>query len=109
MSASAAGIGARSAAATPTTSDAVTRFIARTLTADRATQLRSPAQWDCYAGAPAWSASTCRLASKSPAPEPIRRKDLTDIRAWASKNGHTVSTRGRISADVIAANETASA
>lgn len=50
---------------------------------------------------------TGRSTAKTPAP--IRRNDLTDIRAWASKNGHTVSTRGRISADVIAAYDAASA
>nr|WP_062989338.1 Lsr2 family protein [Nocardia salmonicida] len=53
--------------------------------------------------------STGRLATKIPASAPIRRNDLADIRAWASKNGHTVSTRGRISTEVIAAYEAASA
>ncbi|MFD3427303.1 histone-like nucleoid-structuring protein Lsr2 [Nocardia fluminea] len=52
---------------------------------------------------------TSRIAAKTPASAPTRRNDLTDIRTWASKNGHTVSTRGRISADVIAAYEAASA
>ncbi|MGW6621915.1 Lsr2 family DNA-binding protein [Nocardia sp. NPDC055002] len=53
--------------------------------------------------------STDRLTAKTPASAPIRRNDLTDIRAWASKNGHTVSPRGRISTEVIAACEAASA
>ena len=52
---------------------------------------------------------TGRLTAKSAPPTPIRRGDLTDIRAWASKNGHTVSTRGRISGEIIAAYEAASA
>ncbi|GGN97868.1 histone-like nucleoid-structuring protein Lsr2 [Nocardia rhizosphaerihabitans] len=52
---------------------------------------------------------TSRLTAKTAAPAPIRRNDITDIRAWASNNGHTVSTRGRISADVIAAYDAASA
>lgn len=51
--------------------------------------------------------STGRLAAKTSASAPIRRHDLADIRAWASKNGHTVSTRGRISTEVIAAYEAA--
>ncbi|MFC9664607.1 Lsr2 family protein [Nocardia sp. NPDC127606] len=49
-----------------------------------------------------------RLAAKTPASAPIRRNDLADLRAWA-KNGHTVSTRGRISTEFIAAYEAASA
>lgn len=40
---------------------------------------------------------------ESPASAPIRRNDLADLRAWASKNGHTVSTRGLISTEVVAA------
>ncbi|MGW6729067.1 histone-like nucleoid-structuring protein Lsr2 [Nocardia sp. NPDC055029] len=38
-----------------------------------------------------------------------RRNDVTSIRAWANENGYPVSARGRISADVIAAYEKASA
>ncbi|WP_063005765.1 histone-like nucleoid-structuring protein Lsr2 [Nocardia salmonicida] len=53
--------------------------------------------------------STGRLATKTPASAPIRRNDLADIRAWASKNGHTVSTCGQISTEFIAAYEAASA
>ncbi|MEU4318421.1 Lsr2 family protein [Nocardia fluminea] len=53
--------------------------------------------------------STGRLAAKTPASAPIRRKALADIRALVSKNGHTPSTRGRISTEVIAAYEAASA
>ncbi|MBW0274689.1 nucleoid-associated protein Lsr2 [Nocardia sp. MH4] len=40
---------------------------------------------------------------------PTRRNDLTAIRTWASNNGHTVSARGRIAADIIAAYEEANA
>ncbi|MGC4991942.1 histone-like nucleoid-structuring protein Lsr2 [Nocardia salmonicida] len=50
-----------------------------------------------------------RLTGNKSASAPIRRSDLTAIRAWAANNGHPVSTRGRISADVIAAYEAASA
>lgn len=32
-----------------------------------------------------------------------RRTDLSAVRQWARKNGHQVSDRGRISADVLAA------
>ncbi|MEV6364870.1 histone-like nucleoid-structuring protein Lsr2 [Nocardia asteroides] len=67
-------------------------------------------QWLLYArriGRAKTSAS--RPAAKTAASSPIRRNDITAIRAWASNNGHTVSTRGRISADVIAAYDAASA
>lgn len=32
-----------------------------------------------------------------------RRGDLSAVREWARKNGHQVSDRGRISADILAA------
>ena len=35
------------------------------------------------------------------------KRDLTDVREWARKNGHKVSERGRISAEVQAAYEAA--
>ena len=35
------------------------------------------------------------------------KRDLADVREWARKNGHTVSDRGRISAEVQAAYEQA--
>ncbi|MGW6425055.1 histone-like nucleoid-structuring protein Lsr2 [Nocardia sp. NPDC055053] len=38
-----------------------------------------------------------------------RRSDMTAVRAWAVENGHKVSTRGRIAAEVITAYEKASA
>ncbi|MFD6268045.1 histone-like nucleoid-structuring protein Lsr2 [Nocardia asteroides] len=53
--------------------------------------------------------STRRSEAKAPAKPAARRNDLSAIRAWASENGHAVSTRGRISADIIAAYEKASA
>ncbi|MFE9789316.1 Lsr2 family protein [Nocardia salmonicida] len=53
--------------------------------------------------------SAGRLAGKKSASAPTPRNDLTAIRSWANENGHTVSTRGRISADVIAAYDAASA
>ncbi|MFD3511005.1 Lsr2 family protein [Nocardia sp. NPDC058666] len=52
--------------------------------------------------------SAGRHAAKSPAGVTARRDDLTAIRAWAGDNGHTVSSRGRISGDVIAAYDAAS-
>ncbi|MEO8851748.1 MAG: Lsr2 family protein [Allobranchiibius sp.] len=33
----------------------------------------------------------------------LRRGDLSAVRVWARNNGHKVSDRGRISADVLAA------
>ncbi|MFD3427364.1 histone-like nucleoid-structuring protein Lsr2 [Nocardia fluminea] len=38
-----------------------------------------------------------------------RRNDHNAIRAWASNNGHPVSTRGRIAAEIVAAYDKASA
>ncbi|WP_194829941.1 Lsr2 family protein [Nocardia sp. XZ_19_231] len=53
--------------------------------------------------------STGRLAGRKSASAPASRDDLTAIRSWASENGHSVSTRGRIATDVIAAYDAASA
>ncbi|MFE7718555.1 Lsr2 family protein [Nocardia rhizosphaerihabitans] len=50
-----------------------------------------------------------RSAAKRPSTRSSRRKGLSAIRAWASDNGHSVSARGRISAEVIAAYDKASA
>lgn len=38
-----------------------------------------------------------------------RRKDLAAIRTWATRNGHTVSSRGRIAAKIVEAYEKATA
>lgn len=38
-----------------------------------------------------------------------RRGDLSEVREWARKNGHQVSDRGRISADILAAYDKAHA
>lgn len=48
------------------------------------------------------------VAAKLPklgAPEPRTRRQLAAIRAWAHDHGYAVSTRGRISAEVIEAYE----
>ncbi len=37
----------------------------------------------------------------------VKRNDLADVRAWAAKNGHTVSDRGRIPTAVLEAYDTA--
>jgi Lsr2 len=42
-----------------------------------------------------------RAAARSP------KQELSAVRAWAKKNGHTVSARGRISGDVMKAYEAA--
>lgn len=47
-------------------------------------------------------AKPARSASRSKA-----RRDLGAIRQWAKDNGHEVSDRGRIRADVVAAYEAA--
>ncbi|MFC6010911.1 histone-like nucleoid-structuring protein Lsr2 [Nocardia lasii] len=54
-------------------------------------------------------AGAARRIGSAPAAESTRRSDLTEIRTWAAQNGHTVSSRGRISAEVISAYEQASA
>ncbi|TCJ96428.1 histone-like nucleoid-structuring protein Lsr2 [Nocardia alba] len=76
-----------------------------------ATKLRETFdQWLPYARRIGRTKSSAgRPAAKTPASTPIRRNDLAAIRAWAADNGHTVSTRGRISADIIAAYDAASA
>lgn len=43
------------------------------------------------------------------APAGQRRGDLSAVREWARKNGHQVSDRGRISADILAAYDKAHA
>ncbi|MFI1241092.1 Lsr2 family protein [Nocardia salmonicida] len=48
-----------------------------------------------------------RSAAAATTGDSSRRTDLAAIRAWASENGHTVSSRGRISSEVIAAYEAA--
>lgn len=47
--------------------------------------------------------------SASRATRPSARRDLSAVRTWARKNGHTVSDRGRISAEVQAAYDKANA
>lgn len=44
-----------------------------------------------------------RLTSRSVAPRSGGKRDLADVREWARHNGHKVSDRGRISAEVQAA------
>lgn len=46
--------------------------------------------------------------SRTPsATKSAKRNDLADVRAWAAKNGHAVSDRGRIPAAVLEAYDTA--
>lgn len=51
------------------------------------------------AARPAGSASAGRAPSARKAPA----HDLADVRAWAAKNGHEVSSRGRVPAAILAA------
>jgi nucleoid-associated protein Lsr2 len=45
-----------------------------------------------------------RVATNQPTPtSPVDRERNRAIRAWANKNGHEISDRGRLSAEVIAA------
>lgn len=71
-----------------------------------ATKLRNTfEQWIPYARRTGRikTGNTRRNTTATPATKSGRRDDLTAIRAWAVENGHTVSTRGRIAADIIAA------
>ncbi|MFC9664253.1 Lsr2 family protein [Nocardia sp. NPDC127606] len=67
-------------------------------------------QWLPYARRVGRAKTSSRRSSATPTTgTSVRRDDLTAIRAWAGENGHTVSSRGRISAEVIAAYDAASA
>jgi hypothetical protein len=44
-----------------------------------------------------------RKSSRKAGAAGARRSDLGEVRAWARKNGHEVSDRGRISAGILAA------
>ncbi|MFE6925578.1 Lsr2 family protein [Nocardia sp. NPDC057663] len=75
-----------------------------------ATKLRDTFdQWLPYARRVGRTKSANRRSSvTATAGTSSRRDDLAAIRAWASENGHSVSSRGRISAEVIAAYDAAS-
>lgn len=70
------------------------------LTAANAKKLRNDlAAWVGHA-----RRSGGRKGSRKPgAPGGQRRGDLSAVREWARKNGHQVSDRGRISADILTA------
>ncbi|MFE5474838.1 Lsr2 family protein [Nocardia sp. NPDC056541] len=73
-----------------------------------ATKLRETFdQWLPYARRVGRTKSGGRRQS-APVATSSRRNDLATIRAWASENGHTVSSRGRISSEVVAAYDAAS-
>lgn len=75
------------------------------LSAANAEQLREDlASWVGHAR----RAGGRRVAGARAAASP-RRTDLSDVRKWARKNGHKVSDRGRISAEVQAAYDKANA
>ncbi|MGW5922187.1 histone-like nucleoid-structuring protein Lsr2 [Nocardia fluminea] len=81
------------------------------LSADNAATLRATFdQWLPYARRTGRSkASVRRSEAKASAGASQRRNDHNAIRAWASNNGHSVSARGRIAAEVVAAYDKASA
>ncbi|MFD4460104.1 Lsr2 family protein [Nocardia sp. NPDC058480] len=76
-----------------------------------ATKLRETFdQWLPYARRVGRIKSTSRRSSVAViAGTPSRRNDLAAIRMWAGENGHNVSSRGRISSEIIAAYDAASA
>jgi len=70
------------------------------LTSGNAAKLRGDlAVWIGHAERTGGRRSTARAASKASG----RKADLGSVRAWARDNGHKVSDRGRISAEVQAA------
>ncbi len=70
------------------------------LTAANAKKLRDDfATWVGHARRSAGRKSTRRGTTATA----LRRGDLSAVRVWARNNGHKVSDRGRISADVLAA------
>ena len=52
-------------------------------------------------------ASAARASVSRSSSNSGRRSDLAEIRDWASKNGYNVSSRGRISGDVVSAYDAA--
>lgn len=81
------------------------------LSSANATKLREAfAQWLPHARRVGRHKPAARRAEANrPAGKSARRNDLTAVREWASKHGHTVSARGRIAADIMDAYEKASA
>ncbi|TDP28417.1 histone-like nucleoid-structuring protein Lsr2 [Nocardia ignorata] len=77
------------------------------LSETNATKLRNTfEQWDPYArrtGRTKTTTTRRNAVTTTTAVQADRRNDLPAIRAWALANGHTVSTRGRIAAQIIAA------
>ncbi|MEV0538210.1 histone-like nucleoid-structuring protein Lsr2 [Nocardia salmonicida] len=75
-----------------------------------ATKLRETFdQWRPYARRVGRSNATGRRSAPAASLESgSRRNDRAAIRTWASENGHSVSSRGRISSEVIAAYDAAS-
>jgi hypothetical protein len=76
------------------------------LTSENASKLRDDlAVWIGHAERTGGRRSTGRSTGKSSG----RKADLGSVRAWARENGHQVSDRGRISAEVQAAYDKANA
>ena len=70
------------------------------LTSDNAAKLRDDLSlWIGHAERTGGRRSSGRSSGKSSGP----KSDLGAVRAWARENGHQVSDRGRISADIQAA------
>jgi len=76
------------------------------LSAKNADSLREAlAPWVGHARKVGGRANRGRPAAGRPKSAP--KTDLTDVRAWARENGHTVSDRGRVSSAVMSAYEAA--
>ncbi|MEV6657271.1 histone-like nucleoid-structuring protein Lsr2 [Nocardia fluminea] len=77
------------------------------LSTDNAAKLRASFdQWLPYARRTGRIKVSGRRSEAAASP---RSNDQSAIRAWASTNGHSVSARGRIAAEVVAAYDKASA
>ncbi|GEM29013.1 protein lsr2 precursor [Nocardia neocaledoniensis NBRC 108232] len=72
------------------------------LSDSNAAKLRdSLAQWVTCARKTGRTAKSTSRNTPAPTTHPRNRNDLTAIRAWAAENGHKVSARGRIAAEVV--------
>ncbi|MGW5575146.1 histone-like nucleoid-structuring protein Lsr2 [Nocardia thailandica] len=77
--------------------------------ANAATLRETLDQWIPYARRVGRGKAKPAARREQAAPGGSRRNDLTAIRAWAAENGHKVSSRGRIAAEIVEAYQKASA
>ncbi|MEV6217400.1 Lsr2 family protein [Nocardia sp. NPDC051833] len=72
------------------------------LSDSNATELRTTLeQWVPHARKTGRTAKSTIRNAPAPAKKARNRSDLSAIRTWAAENGHKVSARGRIAADIV--------